>query len=212
MHDAILFDLDGTLVDTESVALDTARAAFGQHGHPVPPGFLEGLIGRDDPTAEALTRAAFPGIDLAAVNRTHRAAFQAQIAAGLPLKPGAAALLGRLDLPLAIVTSSRRASAAQKLALAGIAGHFTEVVVLEDVIAPKPAPEAYLLAAARLGVAPNRCLAFEDSEPGAEAAHRAGCTVVQVPDILPSQGRWAHHLAPDLLTGARLAGLIGPEV
>jgi HAD superfamily hydrolase (TIGR01509 family) len=119
--------------------------------------------------------------------------------------------LGRLDLPLAIVTSSRRASAAQKLALAGIAGHFTRVVVLEDVTTPKPAPEAYLLAAARLGVAPDRCLAFEDSEPGAEAAYRAGCTVVQVPDILPSQGRWAHHLAPDLLTGARLAGLIGQD-
>jgi beta-phosphoglucomutase-like phosphatase (HAD superfamily) len=48
---------------------------------------------------------------------------------------------------------------------------------------------------------------FEDSETGAEAAYRAGCTVVQVPDVVPSEGRWAHHLAPDLLTGARMAGL-----
>jgi beta-phosphoglucomutase-like phosphatase (HAD superfamily) len=49
---------------------------------------------------------------------------------------------------------------------------------------------------------------FEDSEVGAEAAHRAGCVVVQVPDVLPSRHRWAHHVAADLMSGARLAGLI----
>jgi len=208
MHDAVFFDLDGTLVDTESIALHAGLAAFAAHGHPVSRAFLESLIGRDDPTAEAMVRAALPGIDLASVSHMQRTAFMARVDAGLPLKPGAAALLARLTVPLAIVTSSRRESAAHKLAVAGIAGAFTHVVVLEDVAAAKPAPDPYLVAAARFGLPPDRCLAFEDSETGAEAAHRAGCTVVQVPDILPSQGRWAHHLAPDLLTGARLAGLI----
>ena len=73
---------------------------------------------------------------------------------------------------------------------------------------PKPHPEPYLLAASLLNVDPARCLVFEDSEAGAQAAHRAGMVVVQVPDVVPSDGKWAHHLAGDLLEGARLAGLI----
>jgi len=58
-----------------------------------------------------------------------------------------------------------------------------------------------------LGVSPARCLVFEDSDTGAEAAHRAGCTVVQVPDTAPTTGPFAHFVAPDLLTGAQMAGL-----
>jgi HAD superfamily hydrolase (TIGR01509 family) len=208
MYDALLFDLDGTLIDTESIALETGLAAFAAHGQPVSRAFLEGLVGKDDPTSETLIRDAFPGIDLPAINAAHRAAFGERVEQGLPLKPGAAALLAASTVPCAIVTSSRRAGAHRKLAIAGIAQSFVHVVTLEDVGAPKPAPDPYLLAAALFGVAPGRCLVFEDSETGAEAAHRAGCIVVQVPDIVPSKGRWAHHLAPDLLTGARMAGLI----
>lgn len=208
MYDALLFDLDGTLIDTESIALETGLAAFAAHGHPVSRAFFEGLVGKDDPTAEALIRDAFPGIDLPAINAAHRAAFTERVEQGLPLKPGAAELLAAAGLPCAIVTSSRRDGAHRKLAIAGIAQSFVHVVTLEDVEAPKPAPDPYLLAATLFGVPPGRCLVFEDSETGAEAAHRAGCIVVQVPDMLPSQGRWAHHLAPDLLTGARMAGLI----
>jgi HAD superfamily hydrolase (TIGR01509 family) len=208
MYDALLFDLDGTLIDTESIAIETALAAFAAHGHPVSRSFLEGLVGKDDPTSEALIRAAYPDIDLIAVNRMHRTAFAERVELGLPLKPGAAELLSATTLPSAIVTSSRRAGAHRKLAIAGIATTFAHVVALEDVKAPKPAPDPYLLAARLFGFSPARCLVFEDSETGAEAAHRAGCVVVQVPDIVPSSGRWAHHLAPDLMSGARMAGLI----
>jgi len=208
MYDALLFDLDGTLVDTESIALETGLAAYAAHGHEVSRAFLETLVGTDDTTAERLIRAAIPGIDLQAVNQSHAAAFARQVDLGLPLKPGVAELLTATGLAAAVVTSSRRASAHRKLAIAGIAGHFAHVVTLDDVAAPKPAPDPYLLAASLFGVAPARCLVFEDSEPGAEAAHRAGCVVVQVPDMVPSTGRFAHHLAPDILTGARMAGLI----
>jgi len=60
-----------------------------------------------------------------------------------------------------------------------------------------------------MAVAPARCVAFEDSEAGAEAAQAAGMVVVQVPDLLPTTGRFAHHVVPDLMSGARLVGLIG---
>jgi beta-phosphoglucomutase-like phosphatase (HAD superfamily) len=208
MYDAILFDLDGTLIDTESIALTTGLAAFAAHGHDVDEAFMHGLVGKDEPTAAAIIRTALPGIDLTAVNLHWRKGFNAGVDAGLLLKPGALDLLPALAPPLAIVTSTGREGAHRKLGLAGIAQVFTHVVTLDDVRAPKPDPEPYLLAATLFGVAPSRCLVFEDSETGAEAAYRAGCTVVQVPDVVPSRGRWAHHLAPDLLTGARMAGLI----
>jgi beta-phosphoglucomutase-like phosphatase (HAD superfamily) len=208
MYDALLFDLDGTLIDTESIALETGIAAFAAAGHPVDESFMHRLVGRDEPTAASIIRAAIPGADLDTINRSWRAAFAAGVDRGLTLKPGAAELLALARQPLAIVTSTGRAGAHRKLGIAGIAGSFAHVVTLDDVTAPKPAPDPYLLAASLFGFAPGRCLVFEDSEAGAEAAHRAGCVVVQVPDVVPSEGRWAHHLAPDLLTGARMAGLI----
>lgn len=208
MYDALLFDLDGTLIDTESLAMETGIAAFAAAGYPVDEAFMHRLVGRDEPTAATIIRAALPGADLDVINRNWRAAFAAGVDRGLTLKPGAAELLSLARQPLAIVTSTMRAGAHHKLGIAGIAGSFTHVVTLDDVAAPKPAPDPYLLAASLFGLEPGRCLVFEDSEAGAEAAHRAGCVVVQVPDVVPSEGRWAHHLAPDLLTGARMAGLI----
>ena len=207
--DAILFDLDGTLIDTESLAVASGVEAFATSGFPIDAKFMHQLIGMDHSASAAIIQAQVPGVDLAEFDRTWRRLFNARVDVGLPLKPGAEALLERLaHLPRGLVTSSRRDEAHRKLGIAGIAQYFDLVVSVDDVTAAKPAPEPYLLAARLLGVAPERCLVFEDSEVGAEAAHRAGCRVVQVPDVLPSDGKWAHHLAADLLEGAKAAGLI----
>lgn len=207
MYDAYLFDLDGTLIDTEAVALRTNMAVFRQMGHPVDEAFLHRLIGKDGPSSAAIIRDQMPGIDLALLEHELSAAFYRGIEAGLDLKPGAAALLAALDRPAAVVTSSGRAGALRKLDLAGIADRFVAVVSLDDVTAPKPAPDPYLCAADLLSVDPVRCLAFEDSEIGAQSAYLAGCRVVQVPDILPASGHHAHFVAPTLTEGARMAGV-----
>jgi HAD superfamily hydrolase (TIGR01509 family) len=210
MYDAIFFDLDGTLVDTETIAMRSGLAAFEAIGHPVDLGFLQQLVGMDGPSSGKIIQAHRPRMELARLEAMWRQGFDEEIRQSLPLKPGATEILALapLHMPRVLVTSSRRVDAHKKLGLAGLADAFAHVITVDDVARAKPHPEPYLLAASTLGLSPARCLVFEDSEAGAEAAHRAGCVVVQVPDVVPSQGRWAHHLAADLMSGARLAGLI----
>ena len=209
MYDASLFDLDGTLIDTESLAVASGLVAFADAGFPVELEFMHRLVGIDGPTSARIIAAHHPDLPLARLDGLWRQGFDQAMRAGLTLKPGVTELLAHAPhLPRGLVTSSRRADAQVKLAMVGLDTSFAQVVTVDDVTNAKPHPDPYLLAARLLGVAPARCLVFEDSEAGSEAAHRAGCVVVQVPDVVPSQGRWAHHLAVDLLSGARAAGLI----
>ncbi len=208
MYDAVIFDLDGTLIDTETPALAAGLEAFAELDHPVEAEFLHQLVGKDLPSSAAIIQRHRPLIDFDLLNTLWRARFDARIAEGLPLKAGVADLLAVLTHPRAIATSSSRAGAWRKLALVGLETSFAHVITLDDVSLPKPAPEPFLLAAQRLGVDPARCVAFEDSETGAASAHAAGMCVVQVPDFLATDGRFARHVAPDILTGARLVGLI----
>jgi beta-phosphoglucomutase-like phosphatase (HAD superfamily) len=210
VYDAIFFDLDGTLIDTERLAVEAGRHAFGALGHHDAGDLLNSLIGIDMPTAAGMIRSRYPGIDLELLDSHWSGYFDAAMAANIPLKLGADRLVHDLASrhAMALVTSSGRDSALRKLERSGLLPAFRDVITREDVIAPKPAPEPYLLAAQRLGVSPDRCLVFEDSEPGAEAAHRAGMRVVQVVDVIPATGRYAHHVAEDLHAGARWAGLI----
>lgn len=209
VYDAVFFDLDGTLVDSERLAMQSGVTAFAAQGHDDVEDLLHHLIGVDQITAAGMILSRFPGLNLTSLQQDWDRAFLAAEAADLPLKLGAAdVVLGLRDRhPLALVTSSRRDPAEDRLTRAGLRPAFRTVITRDDVIAPKPHPEPYLLAATRLGVDPARCLVFEDSEPGAEAAFAAGMTVVQVPDIIPASGRFAHHVAADLMAGARWAGI-----
>lgn len=209
---AVVFDLDGTLIDTESLCNEAGVEACAALGLPVDLPFFESLAGIDDRTRVRLIEEhAGATVELAAFFAEWDRRCSERFARGIPLKPGALDLLGMLEesgVPVALATSSRRGPAEEKVEAAGLRRHFRTMVTFDDVAAPKPAPDPYLLAVERLGVEPSRALAFEDSETGARSAHAAGLTVVQVPDIQPTRGAHAHHVAASLLDGARAAGLI----
>jgi HAD superfamily hydrolase (TIGR01509 family) len=211
-YDAVVFDLDGTLIDTEALCNAAGQEACRRLGLALPPGFFETLAGIDDATrARMLGEAAGRAVDLSEFLRIWDGLCTEVFARGMPVKPGAHDLLGRLageGVVLGLATSSRRGPANEKLAGAGLGGFFRTVVTFEDVRAPKPAPDPYLLAAERLGVRPKRCLAFEDSETGARAARAAGFRVVQVPDLHPTRGEHAHWVAANLWAGAVAAKLV----
>jgi HAD superfamily hydrolase (TIGR01509 family) len=213
-YDAVIFDLDGTLIDTERLIIDAALAALSGFGLKVERSFLTTLVGVDEVVAFGMLQDHVGrDVDLSAYDRVWTAEVRAAYARGIPLMTGAADMLDRLSalgLPRAVATNSHTVNARRKLGEAGIAHHFDpgHVVGFDLVPAPKPAPDVFLAAAHRLGAEPARCLAFEDSDTGVAAALAAGMTVVQVPDMRPAGTRDAHHLAETLLDGARAAGLI----
>ena len=208
---AVIFDLDGTLIDTETLCNQTGVETCARLGLTVSLATFETLAGVHD--AERVRRlSAWTGtaIDLASFNALWDDLSYVRFKDGIPLKPGAWDLLVWIKdrgLPIAIATSSRRQPALTKIDTVGFRPFLQAIVTCDDVAHAKPAPDAYLLAATLLAVAPADCLVFEDSETGARAAWDAGMTVVQVPDIHPASGDFAHHVAPSLLEGARMAGL-----
>jgi HAD superfamily hydrolase (TIGR01509 family) len=205
---AAIFDLDGTLVDTERLTVEAGVRAFADVGIAVPVAFLRSMAGKDDATCARIVADTYPEMDFLTFARAHDLRVREAYAAGIPLKPFVREVLEGIALPKAVATSSTRASALRKLSVTGLEGFFRLVVSVNDVTRPKPAPDPFLLAAELLGVDPAACVAFEDSETGARAAMAAGMTVVQVPDVVPTKGEHAHHVATDLMAGARAVGLI----
>ena len=130
--------------------------------------------------------------------------------AHVPVKPGALEILDFLagrGLPLAVATSSSRRTVERHLGKAGLLDRFRAVAARDDVERGKPHPDLYLEAARRLGVAPQHCVAFEDSNNGLTAAHAAGTMAIMVPDILqptPEVRAKCVTVLPDLHEALRL--------
>ena len=184
---AVVFDMDGTMIESERELLVCWRQATQELGLAIDDGVWLSMVGLHDRACVELLHRHLPADDVARLIATTHALYDAKVAAGLPLKPDIEPLLQWLrekGVPRAVATSTQRPRALRKLEHAGLLDYFDVVVAGADVDHPKPAPDIYLLAANRLGVDPRACVAVEDSEPGVRAALAAGMTAIQIPDLV----------------------------
>lgn len=176
---ALLFDLDGTLIDSDPLHARVFRSMFAERGREIDGEFyLAEVHGRHN--TEIFGRH-MPGEDPWALHLAKEAAFREILGPKVPPTPGVVALLDRArrnGWGLAVVTNAPRLNADAMLAAIGLAEAFDAIVVGEECAAGKPDPAPYLHAMALLGADPARSLAFEDSPSGLTSAVRAGLTVV----------------------------------
>jgi HAD superfamily hydrolase (TIGR01509 family) len=201
-HDAVLFDMDGVVVDSEAAVHGFWRAAAAAHGIEISPhDFHRHVYGV--PAGHTLD-ALFSALDQQ--QRADVLARMYAVEANGPYHeiPGARDLLLRLrgcGIPTALVTSAEPPKVDTVIQALDLHDLFAAIVTAADIQRGKPDPEGYLLAAARLGIEPTRCLVLEDAVSGVEAAVRAGCTCVGVasPDrVAALRAAGAIEVVPDL--------------
>jgi HAD superfamily hydrolase (TIGR01509 family) len=185
---AVVFDMDGLLVDTETMVRDAMVATAEAMGRTLPAPVFLSMVGTTDVRTDEILRDHFgdEGVT-AAFQAGWRERFHAVDAAEIQLKAGVVELLDHLDaldLPRAVCTSSPLYAVHRQLGQGGLVARFHAVIARGDYVHGKPHPEPYLKAAERLGVLPAHCLALEDSHNGVRAAHGAGMMTVMVPDLL----------------------------
>lgn len=188
--DAVIFDMDGLLFETEALYRETAILAAREFGIAMTEHGFAALIGRAWPDNRAWLLAQHgAGFPVDAYQSRWMEHFERRAEGGIALKPGVGellALLDRLGVPRAIATSSSHGTVRRNLSAHGLTDRFPVVVARGDTAAGKPAPDPFLRAAERLGVLPVRCLALEDSRHGVRAAAAAGMMVAMVPDLVPA--------------------------
>ena len=193
---AVVFDLDGTLIDSEALVLEAYIAAAARHGVPFTHEQFLSLVGTHRQHSEMKMREYFG--DSFPLEAFYGAVTEHVGDRAAPLKPGVLALLDHLDrmrAPFALATSSGPGWVEKHFRAHNLAGRFRGVVTREDVTHGKPHPEPYLKAAAALAVAPGDALAIEDSPTGVRSAHAAGMMTIMVPDLLaPTEACRTHAL------------------
>ena len=187
---AIVFDMDGLLLDTERVVLDGFLHACRAHAVPPDPGAYYRCIGTTmERTRELLIEGYGPDFPYDAIVATwNDYCDEHLVRRAPPVKPGALEMLQRVRrhaIPCALATATWDPEASERLAMVGLDEFFSVRVTGDQVTRGKPDPEPYLSATARLGVEPAHAWALEDSAHGVRSAFTAGLEVFQIPDLVP---------------------------
>lgn len=186
--EAVIFDMDGLLFDTERLAFCGWKEAGKQFGIPLTDERIGQIRGRNIASSRQLFRDWFgDAVDYDTV-RAVRTAYLNQVveSEGTPVKPGVQNLMRYLKehgINRALATSSQREIAEKYFRLAQLPMEFDASVCGTEIQNSKPAPDVFLLAAEKLGMSPEQCLVLEDSPNGIRAASSAGCSVIMVPDM-----------------------------
>jgi len=188
--EAVLFDMDGLMLDTERLSQSTWQRAMRDWGYDLTDDVYLTVVGRTATSTWQVFREAF-GQDLPLEEIfARRQVYHDEITQreGIALQPGVKELLDWLDTTpwkRAVASSTRRPIVLKRLGMAGVIDRFTTIVGGDEVEHGKPAPDIFLLAAERLGIAPEHCVVLEDSDAGIQAAHTAGMLPLMVPDMKP---------------------------
>lgn len=187
---AVVFDMDGVLIDSEALYLKAARTAAQEFGYIFSDDLHQSIVGSPQEICNSKIQEAMgPEFPFTDYDRLYSQMVVAEFDREIPIKPGVRellSLLSTLEIPTAVATSTGRNLANDHLSRAELSPYFSAIVTRDDVIRGKPDPEPYLLAAKTLGVDPKYCLALEDSHNGVRSAHGAGMQTIMVPDMLPA--------------------------
>lgn len=186
---AIIFDMDGLMLDTERIAQQAWQQAGTDLGYTLPDEIYRQAIGRTAQATEQIFRAYLGNNSpFDEIYQRKQQYYHEAIEAGrIPRKAGLSALLDLVDelgLSKAVATSTARPLAIQKLRVTDLLGRFPDLVCGDEVANGKPAPDIFLAAAAKLEMSPSYCLVLEDSPAGVRAAHAAGMIPIHVPDLI----------------------------
>ncbi len=186
---AVVFDMDGVLLDSETVYDICWRKEAGRLGLPDIDSVHRQCLGRGEEESIQLLKAAYGAAfdGKAFWDATDRYCAQIEQEQGMPLKPFAREILTYLrnvHYPLALASSTGRATVQRQLGLLGFDVFFDAIICGDEVAHAKPAPDIYRKACELLGAEPRHCIAIEDSPNGVLSAHRAGLSCVMIPDRL----------------------------
>jgi HAD superfamily hydrolase (TIGR01509 family) len=202
LPDAVVFDNDGLLLDTESVWTRAEEDLFERRDLTFTPADKRELVGTSAAIAGRVLEARL-GVPAAEVMEELNALVIAELERGVEAMVGARELLERLrqrGTPIGLVSNSPLRFVQRSLEITGLDGIFDVVLSAHEVANPKPAPDPYLEACRRLGVEPGpNVVALEDSPSGVAAARAAGLTVIGVPSLVGVALEEAHLIARDLL-------------